>query len=72
MVVEVNRTTGHLTFIDRTGKVLLREKPGSRLLRPDSVMGERCYFVEQAFDSPGDESIFGLGQFQDGYFNIRE
>lgn len=71
MVVEVNRTTGHLTFIDRTGKVLLREKPGSRLLRPDSVMGERCYFVEQAFDSPGDESIFGLGQFQDGYFNIR-
>lgn len=71
MVVEVNRETGHLAFTDRAGNLLLREKPGSRLFKPDSVMGEPCYFIEQGFDSPADESIFGLGQFQDGHFNIR-
>lgn len=71
IVVEVDRKTGHLTFSDPAGRVLLREKPGSRLFRPDSVMGETCYCIEQSFDSQDDESIFGLGQFQDGHFNIR-
>ena len=32
-------------------------------------MGEKCYLAEQSFVSPSDESIFGLGQFQDGNYN---
>nr|MDA3817891.1 DUF4968 domain-containing protein [Prolixibacteraceae bacterium] len=70
MYVDVNRKTGNLTYFENTGKVILREKAGSRVLKPDSVMGEPCYFVEQSFESPADEAIFGLGQFQDGNYNL--
>ena len=27
--------------------------------------------AEQSFESPADEYLFGLGQFQDGYFNLK-
>ena len=27
--------------------------------------------AEQSFESPNDEYIFGLGQFQDGHYNLR-
>jgi alpha-D-xyloside xylohydrolase len=69
--VDVNRRTGSLTYLDPSGKVFLREMAGSKKFRPDSVMGEPCYFVEKTFDSPADESIFGLGQFQDGHYNLK-
>ena len=36
-----------------------------------SVQGEATFQVEQHFVSPKDEYIYGTGQFQDGYLNIR-
>lgn len=71
LVVEVDKKTGDLVFTDSMGKVILKEKAGSRLLKPDSVMGEQCFMVEQTFHSPDQESIFGLGQFQDGHYNLK-
>ena len=71
LVVEVDKKTGNLTYLDDSGKLILSEKAGFRTFEPDSVMGEPCFFVEQTFDSPADESIFGLGQFQDGHFNLK-
>ncbi len=71
MVVEVNKTTSSLTFYDGTGKLLLNEKADSRILKQGTVLGEPCFFVEQAFDSPADEALFGLGQFQDGHYNLK-
>ena len=71
LVVEFNTETGSLTYFDGSGKLILSEKAGSRMFKPDSIMGEPCFFVEQTFDSPEDESIFGLGQFQDGNFNLK-
>ncbi|MBN2613170.1 MAG: DUF5110 domain-containing protein [Bacteroidales bacterium] len=71
MMVDVNRKNGRLTFMDQTGKIILSEKAGSRIFKPDSVMGEPCYFIEQKFESPADEFIFGLGQFQDGHYNLK-
>ena len=71
MLVEVSLENGGLAFMDHTGKTILNEKAGSRIVRPDSVMGEPCYFVEQSFHSPADEYIFGLGQFQDGNYNLK-
>ena len=35
------------------------------------VQGESTFKVEQHFLSPTDEYIFGTGQFQDGYLNIK-
>lgn len=71
IIVELDKQTGTLSFVDNTGKIILRERKESRKLMPDSVMGQPCFLAEQAFESPADEYLFGLGQFQDGYFNIR-
>jgi alpha-D-xyloside xylohydrolase len=67
----LNKTTGSLIFSDSTGKILLREKPDTRKLVANTVQGEDCLLVEQTFLSPADEHLHGLGQFQDGHFNLR-
>jgi len=71
MMIEVSGENGRLTFMDRSGKVFLSEKDGSRIIEADSVMGQPCFLVEQSFDSPENEYLFGLGQFQDGHFNLK-
>jgi alpha-D-xyloside xylohydrolase len=71
MIVSLDKQTGKLSYADNSGKVFLSEKEGARKLTPDSIQGEPCFAVEQSFESPGDEYIFGLGQFQDGQYNLR-
>jgi alpha-D-xyloside xylohydrolase len=71
IIVQLNKQTSKLSFADNTGKIFLSEKADSRKLIPDSVMGEPCFFTEQSFESPNDEYIFGLGQFQDGHYNLK-
>lgn len=71
MRVSLNKQTGVLTYSDKTGKVFLKEQAGSRKLTPGTVQGEPCFEAEQRFESPADEYIFGLGQFQDGQYNLR-
>ena len=71
IVVRLDKQNGKLSFVDHSGKTFLSEKADTRKLVPDSVMGEPCFVAEQSFDSPNDEYLFGLGQFQDGYYNVR-
>jgi len=71
ITVILDKQTGKLSFANNAGKIFLSEKAGSRKLIPDSVMGEPCFVAEQSFESPKDEYIFGLGQFQDGQFNLK-
>jgi alpha-D-xyloside xylohydrolase len=71
IIINVDKQTGRLSFTDNTGKIFLTEKPGSRKLVAGTVMNEPCYLAEQSFESPDDEFIFGLGQFQDGHYNLR-
>src|SRR5690606_12994721 len=71
MKVVIDKKTGALTYKDSAGKVLLTEKPGSRVFTPSTVQGQPTHIVEQAFESPKDEYLYGTGQFQDGYLNIR-
>jgi alpha-D-xyloside xylohydrolase len=71
MIVVLDKQTGKLSFADKSGKIFLNEKAGSRELVPDSVMGEPCFLAEQSFDSPTDEHLLGLGQFQDGHYYLR-
>lgn len=71
VIVLFNKQSGALQFCDSTGKPFLNEKAGSRQLIRGSVSGEPCFIAEQGFDSPADESLFGLGQFQDGHYNLR-
>ena len=69
--VSLDKQTGKLSYADNAGKVFLSEKAGARKLSPDSIQGEPCFAVEQSFESPSDEYIFGLGQFQDGQYNLK-
>ena len=71
MIASLDKQSGTLSFRDDSGNVFLCEKPGTRKLNPDSVMGEPCFMAEQSFESPAGEYIFGLGQFQDGHYNLR-
>lgn len=71
MQVVVDKKTGKLSFTDPSGGIFLSEQVESRKILPDTVMGEKCFLVEQSFDSPSDEYIFGLGQFQDGNYNLK-
>ena len=60
---------GLLAFFDADGKLLLQEE--SRSLEPATVQGEPTYAATQRFRSPEDEFLFGTGQFQDGFLNVR-
>jgi len=71
LLVSLDKTTGVLSYANQDGKVFLCEKAGSRKLTPDSILGEPCFIAEQGFESPSDEFLLGLGQFQDGQFNLR-
>ena len=69
--IAVSYDTGNdlLTFCDKSGNVILKES--SRSLKESSVSGVPCYDVTQSFESPADEHLYGTGQFQDGFLNIR-
>lgn len=71
VTVSFDKQTLAIDYADNTGKIFLREKAGSRKLEHSSVLGQPCFIAEQSFDSPPDEYLFGLGQFQDGAYNVR-
>jgi len=60
-----------LSFKDKDGKEVLQEEAGGRSMEASSVQGEPTFRVEQRFVSPQDEYLYGMGQFQDGYLNVR-
>ena len=60
---------GALSFYDAGGRLLLQEA-GHRLASA-MVQGEPTYDATQCFLSPEDEFLFGTGQFQDGFLNVR-
>ena len=71
LTVTFNKITGILQFLDKSGKVFLTEKANSRIMKPNTVMGESCFDAQLGFESPQDEYLFGLGQFQDGFYNLK-
>jgi alpha-D-xyloside xylohydrolase len=71
ITVSLDKQTGKLSYADNSGKVFLSEKTDARKLTSDSIQGEPCFAAELSFESPADEYIFGLGQFQDGQYNLK-
>ena len=62
---------GTLAFFDADGNLLLQEAPGGRSLASAQIQGEPTFEVSQRFLSPEDEFLFGTGQFQDGFLNVK-
>lgn len=74
MQAQVDRKSGALRFLDASGKAFLSETPGGRSMTPITLDGptpEAAYKSEQRFVLPADESIYGLGQHQDGLMDYR-
>lgn len=70
--VSVQRNTGEITFADTSGKSILCEKTGGgKTFTPIIVDDTKGYSVEQVFESPDDESFYGLGQHQADEFNYK-
>ena len=67
-----DRKTGALRFSDPKGRILLEEAPGGRSVRPSTDQGEATLIAEDRFRSPAGEHLFGSGQFQDGFLDIRD
>ena len=69
MSVVYDSRSGVLVFRDADGNELLRDK--GRSIRPAEMQGSPVYEVEVAFHSPEGEHLYGTGQFQDGYLDVR-
>lgn len=67
---EISTVTGAVRFLDENGAEVLAERPGSRELRPvmieDQTGDHRFLATRQVWESPADESFYGLGQHQQG------
>ena len=69
MTAQVDKETGLVTFLSPEGNTVLREY--GRQLTQSSVQGMDTYCATQKFYTPEDEHLFGLGQFQDGWLDVR-
>ncbi len=67
----VDRRTRTLAFTDAHGKPLLNESSTGRTFT-SPVSSNAAPTLQDTFDSPNDESLFGSGQFQDGFLNVRD
>ena len=71
LTAKVNTRTGQVVFFDSKGKRLLSEIKGSRSVRSGQTGSLNSLEVSQSFRTGSDEFLFGTGQFQDGYLNLR-
>jgi alpha-D-xyloside xylohydrolase len=73
MSVRVDTTTGAVTFLDPSGQVVLSEKtPGGRTMTAATIQGDATFNIRQEWTPAADESLYGLGQHQQGLMNIKD
>jgi alpha-D-xyloside xylohydrolase len=70
LLVKVDRSSGAVSFCDKSGAPILREKSGGgKSLLPAHVGPIDTYKSIQAFELPPDEALYGLGQHPDAPMN---
>ncbi len=67
LVTQVDRETGSVRFLKLSGEPLLGELP-----REGRTVGSSEGEVSQGFLLSADEALYGLGQHQEGFFNLRD
>lgn len=73
LTAKVEIATGAVTFTDPTGQIILAEKGGGgKTLSPATVQGEATTNVRQEWTPNSDESLYGLGQHQQGLIDIKD
>jgi alpha-D-xyloside xylohydrolase len=69
--VNVKLADGTVSFADAEGRPILQEVEGARTLTPATVQGEATHHVRQAWRADENESLYGLGQRQEGALDIK-
>jgi alpha-D-xyloside xylohydrolase len=69
--VNVSRADGAVTFADAAGHTVLAEAAGGHRLTPAEVQGEQTLHVQQVWNANDSESLYGLGQRQEGKLDIK-
>jgi alpha-D-xyloside xylohydrolase len=70
--VEIARDNGAVAFFSLDGKPVLQEAgEASTIFTPEVETRQKTWQVQQTFLSPKDEALYGLGQHQEGWFNLR-
>ena len=71
--VRIDQPTGKVTISDVRGKIILGEANRDRPpFGPDTAEGEHAYTVSATFGSPTGESLYGLGQQQNGWLDYKD
>jgi alpha-D-xyloside xylohydrolase len=68
--IAVDKRSGALAFHRADGAVLLREREAARIDEVQ-IAGEPTYAIGQTFALSPDESLYGLGQYDDRYMDYR-
>jgi alpha-D-xyloside xylohydrolase len=70
MKAKVNKSNGSISYTDLNDKIILSEDSTySKTVTPTTVEGVSTNKIETLFNSPTDEALYGLGQFQDNVIN---
>jgi alpha-D-xyloside xylohydrolase len=70
--LRIDGRTGAINFLSPNEKLILAEpKQGGKSFDVPSVFEAKTWQIQQTFLSPQDEAQYGLGQHQEGIFNVR-
>jgi alpha-D-xyloside xylohydrolase len=70
--VTIDRKTGSVRFLSADGASILSEAPDHTRLLPGQGKEGGAQGVEQYFALSPEEALYGLGQHQEGFFNLRD
>jgi alpha-D-xyloside xylohydrolase len=71
LTVQVDTVSGTMTFRDPSGRIILAEKADGRRMTAATRHGEQVTNVRQEWVPSDDESLYGLGQHQNGIVDIK-
>jgi alpha-D-xyloside xylohydrolase len=71
MKTVVSKADGHVSFLDPVDNTILAEKENGRTFEVFSLDSADAYHVRQSFESPADETFYGLGAHQNGQMNYK-
>jgi alpha-D-xyloside xylohydrolase len=69
--VTVRLADGRVSFADAAGRPILEEAAGAHTLTPATVQGEATHHIRQMWRAQAGESLYGLGQRQEGKLDIK-
>ena len=71
LIVAVNLADGRVRFSDPSGHLILEEAAGAHTVEPATVQAEATHHVQQRWRADAGESLYGLGQRQEGKLDIK-